>query len=169
MATSRRVPVSSSLLSLRLFSNKSVLQPRTVSICKSTHNSAKTYRTGPVFLAACILVSLAVLFPSVLSSPFHSSIRAVSRRSPPEMEIAENSTPSTKLRWEVCWVRGRWYSCRRISVVYLFSRGRHVDRLLVSFSNRAIFVISFIFRRENRRTCSIRRMVDITYHSHFFK
>lgn len=68
-------------LPLCLLSSKSVSQPRTVSICKSTHNSAKTYRTGPVFLAACILVS-----PRTVLLPFcpplcTSSIRTVSRRS----------------------------------------------------------------------------------------
>jgi len=131
--------------------------PRTVSICKSTHNSAKTYRTGPVF-SVCIpaFLLLSSYSPPFLPLSSHSvDPKCQPTSAPPEMEIAENSTPPTKLRQGVYWERN---SCCRTSTVHIFMWTTHRQNLLlfpvVHYLLSALFSL-----HENRRTCSIQWVI----------
>lgn len=133
-----------SSLPLCPLSGKSVSQPRTVSICKSTHNSAKTYRTGLVFPTACILVSLPVLatLPVLLFA-----LRRFWRWKSQKISRPRQNYDRMCGAWE------RWNGCRQTLVVHIFtwtarSRGR-APPFLFPIVRYLLSVLSF--SRENRR------------------
>jgi len=150
-------------------------QPRTVSICKSTHNSAKTYRTDPLFpgrvysrlppsfpflpfpLFLCPGLPVFLLF--ALGEPISSALADAS----PEMEIAENSTPSTKLRRDV--PRETKHAIHNSRSPY-FHAADDGDRISFLFPIARCFVIARVFPRKNKRTRLIGRTSDVRASEH---
>lgn len=113
---------------------------QTVSICKSTHNSAKTYRTGPVFPAACIPVSPVVPLPLFLSFSSTPSTRNSCRSFAGDGNRRKFNAPY-KITTE--YIRKMKQSpCVGTSVQFIFLRRWQVDSFSLLFR---IYLLSVLF------------------------
>jgi len=107
--------------------------PRTVSICKSTHNSAKTYRTGPVFSVPCVFPRFSccppILRPSCLSlrTP---SIRNASRLAPLRRWKSQK-IPRPRQNYDRVCIEKETVAVELLQSI--FSCGRHIDRTFFFF------------------------------------
>jgi len=104
--------------------------PRTVSICKSTHNSAKTYRTGSVF-SVCIPAFLLLSSYSLPFLPLSSHSVDPKCRLAPLRRWKSQKIPRPRQNYDRVCIEKETVAVELLQSI--FSCGRHIDRTFFFF------------------------------------